>query len=110
MNIKATFEGQELEFEMLGVDTKTWPTATHYLSNDGYLAQVRPGSYCETLFLRLIRKRHTFGGVVFEETGESRVAKTGDWTFFAGKSPTFWEHDDLGGAFSVILRHVPEYK
>ncbi len=58
------------------------------------------------VLLILQRKTHVFGGVVFEETGESRVARKGDWTFFAAKCPTYWEHDDQGGAWSVILRPV----
>lgn len=76
MIIKAELDGEEQEFELLGPHKGE---ATHHIADGrvwlggaiGYVAR-----------LRLIR-RHEFGGVVFEETGEVRCAEN-EWILLGG--------------------------
>lgn len=79
--------GQEQEFEILVKPTKYGILGTHFVDAQGNIREC-PGSaeshYLPT-HLRLIRKRHTHGRVVFEETGEVRVPWVGEWTLFDGK-------------------------
>ncbi len=59
-------------------------------------------------------RRHTFGGVTFEETGEVRLPRLGEW--YAAKFRTRASlccvarsrHDFGSGAHRTILRYVPE--
>ena len=91
MKIKATIDGEELEFTVLG--SKLGHEATHILTN----VKVSPweGDHLDGsgLLLRLIRKQHIFGledgpKVVFEETGEVREPLVGEWAL-AGSRPFF---------------------
>ena len=77
MIIKATIDGEELEFEVLG--GKLGVETTHIISGRGNieLLDVNNNIHAQT-HLRLIRKRHSFCGVVFEETGEVRIAHIGE--------------------------------
>ena len=72
MNIKAEFEGEELEFEVLGSHYGQKDGTTHYFGYNGVILLARAPWSSDVMRLRLIRKRHTFGGGVFEETGEER--------------------------------------
>ncbi len=67
------------EFEVLGKPT-TFPiadVATHVIGTDCKIREAGSGTYL--CYLRLIRKRHMFGGVVFEETGERQVPHADQW-------------------------------
>ena len=75
MKIKAEIDGKELEFEMLNKGRTEG--VTHYLISDGIFPQT--GTNWREVPLRLIRPRHTFGPLVFEETGESRFVGADEW-------------------------------
>ena len=78
--IKATVDGREEEYKILNRDRVIPNNATHFINLEGSVRKVRPGLYTpEPNFLRLVRPRHTFGGVTFEETGERRTPKEGEW-------------------------------
>ena len=54
-------------------------------------------------------KRHTFGGVVFEETGEVRIPHGGDWLlggYMPHYFPTCWDKQENHHSPSKILRYV----
>lgn len=86
--IKAQFDGEEREFEVLGARSKHRPAeindfgltgqATHFFDIEGLIL---PTNHPSTSygFLRLVRPQYTFGEVVFEETGEHRVPQVGEW-------------------------------
>jgi hypothetical protein len=48
----------------------------------------------ERALFRRVPVEHTFGGVVFEETGEVRMAKEGEWTLSA-VGLQYWNVDSL---------------
>ncbi len=69
--IKAIVDGEEREFKLLMQENTN---ATHYISGDGDIREYTRYSNGEIQSrgdrfgrLCLIRKQHTFGGVVFEE-------------------------------------------
>ena len=74
------------EFEVLGhehLQDGRYGGATHFFSADTNEILAAPaGVLGHVLRLRLVPKRHTFGGVVFEETNEKR--KPNDGEFFLG--------------------------
>jgi len=72
--IKADLDGTEREFEVLGRRSRG---ATHLLGHNG-LSEWDHTPSGDDIFLRLISQRHTFGGVVYEETGV-RQAAPGEW-------------------------------
>ena len=79
---------------------------THFFEPGGNIIPIAP-HYLENIDLvklRLIRPRHTFGGVEFEED-ENRLAKKGDYVLFCGQL-IYSNEDDPGGAWSLILRPV----
>lgn len=76
MNIKATIDGEEREFEMRSAGTV--PPSTHGIDIDGnitVLDTARPA----VMYLRLIRPRHTYAGVVFEEEETRKNVEAGEW-------------------------------
>ena len=85
MIIKAPIDGQEQEFEIVGNDGSN----THVLNNYQIRLWNKNGAgdavAGEFLRLRLIRATHTFGGVVFEETGEVGYPNHNDWYLHDGK-------------------------
>ena len=109
--IKADIGDGEQEFEVLGKPT-TFPigeVATHVIGVDCKIREAGSGTYL--CYLRLIRKQHTFGGVVFEETGERRKAQN-EWVLNEAKVgvPGF-AVIYIQGVSNVefcILRHVCE--
>ena len=54
---------------------------THFLETGGSISPIAPHylANIDLVKLRLIRPRHTFGGVVYEEAGEKRKALAGEW-------------------------------
>ena len=75
MIIKAPFEGEEQEFEVL---PGSYGTATHVITSDGSIEPWGYG-YISRLRLRILRKRHTSGGVVFEEVETRDYVDFGEW-------------------------------
>ena len=72
--IKAVVEGQEEEFEILIPGDRT---GTHRISNGAIFINLHAWA---DVPLRLIRKRHTFGVITLEETGEKADRfNRGDW-------------------------------
>ena len=89
--------------------------ALAYCANpkDGYTAKFAEGVHYTSDRIREILapppKRHTFSGVVFEETGEVRTPHGGDW-YLAGYMPhyfpTCWDEQENHHSPSKILRYV----
>ena len=52
-----------------------------------------------------IHKRYTFGGVEFEDTGEYRPVRAGEW-YLVGNLPWVWYADSLSTGGHHILRVV----
>ena len=79
MKIKATIDGEELEFELLNHGRTD--DVTHYISVQGHISVIAHDFELSTHLtpLRLIRETYVFGGVVFEKTGETRKAKADEW-------------------------------
>ncbi len=73
--LKVNYEGQEYEF----VGYCDHEGATHFLSGQGTLEQTEPHNRFDVAWFRLVPVRHTFGGIVFEETGEVRQVEQGEW-------------------------------
>lgn len=98
MIIKAEWNGQEQEFEVLGGEPNDGSTvfykdhATHIFNNCGSIKPVLT-QWRAYMYLRLINKRHSHGGVVFEETGEVRKARYREWYLDNGR-PTFGLYSD----------------
>lgn len=75
-------------FEVIPINT-VGVQHTHYMKKGGTyfefdkdVLRYGPGVRAEdepAIYLRLLRKRHTFGGVVYEETGEERVPLLDEW-------------------------------
>ena len=103
MKIKAELNGKEQEFEVLGQDTHE--PFTHWFDSHSTIRGAREEGY-HLLNLRLIRPRHTFGGVVFEETGEYRQLVEGDWFTEKGHFPFYATPTVLGNVPHTILRPV----
>ena len=99
--IKATFHGEEQEFEVL-VSGKH---GTHRINGGGIFEN--SGSSWYEVPLRLIRKRHTFGGVVFEETGEVRPPGPDEW-YLVNNGNGVMHTADGKYAHLDIVRHVCE--
>ena len=49
--------------------------------------------------------KYNFGGVIYEEDGV-RSAKKGDYSLFADSQLIYWSRDDLGLAWSIILKPI----
>ena len=107
MKIKATIDGVEQEFEVLRMQIDNGP-ATHALDN-GCIRKAPSVITTNPTWLRLIRPRHTFGGVVFEEVGENRPPKPGEW-FLEGANRDYIACYSLRTDYTnrTILRHVCE--
>lgn len=84
--IKADIDGVEQKFEVLGSRHRSQAIApTHFLSYHGELKDYTTGGVSsDTLCLRLLRKRHTASGAVFEETGAIRHPVDGECCLFRG--------------------------
>lgn len=80
--IKTTIDGQEREFEMAGPSQFQ---TTHGIDRDGHITEIGTSSPT-VVYLHLVQPRHTFGGVVFEETGEYRRPLVNEWHFYDSKS------------------------
>ena len=113
MKIKAEIDGKELEFEELfywgGLGKPVG--ATHYFTGGGGINAIGDERNMEgRLTLRLIRPRHTHGGVEFEETGENRKPEKDEFylgTTLDGKGVcTQHGPGSNHGATYPILRHV----
>ena len=54
-----------------------------FLHGNGYLRRIEPGEPLDFHFrvavFRPVPVRHTFGGIVFEETGDMRQPEEGEW-------------------------------
>lgn len=99
MNIKATIDGVEQEFEVV-----IEGLATHAICVDRTLHAI-PCAGAMT-FLRLIRPRHTFGQVVYEETGEERCPDH-EWVLDHTRSTPHPLYIDWhSGTIQAILRPV----
>lgn len=70
--------------------------ATHYLVRGGVFAEHGSSRALHGTPLRLVRPRHTFGGVVFEETGEVRKPEKDE--FYLG---------NVTDGRSVLTQHGP---
>lgn len=107
--IKADVNGEEREFEILrGADTST--DVEYVVNSSGDIVRVDQisGNFIKsytTTKLRLVRKQHEFGGVVFEETGERREVVLGEW-FWNGYYPFAATPACLGNIKHIILRPV----
>lgn len=74
--IKAFFEGEEKEFEITTDITRN----THCMSREGQITFCNNKDHTiPILLLSLVQKLHRFGEFVFQETGEFRQAKMGEW-------------------------------
>jgi len=62
------------EYEIRGADNE----GDHFIDLGGHIKVVGDEGV-ERVRLRLLKPRHVFGGVVFEETGEKRKAIRGEW-------------------------------
>ncbi len=102
--IKATIDGEELEFEILNRNNSYQEDATHIIGNLGNIVPSEKHHAPEFTRLRLIRKRHTFGRVVFEETGERQTPHAKQWWLGGVNTP----YPAFGGTHEVqtILRPV----
>lgn len=79
MNIKATVDGKELEFEVLGTGVLDHHDADYGMWGT-CIAPFAGHNKNPAIFLRLIRKTHTFGGVVFEEVEVgTKTVHLGEW-------------------------------
>lgn len=90
-------KGTGLEYQVLGRESG----ATHSISESGIANGIGEIGWP----LRLIRSRHTFGGVVYEEAG-TRLARAGDYSLFSDYALIYWHSDDRGLAHSTILKPV----
>jgi hypothetical protein len=103
IKIKAELDGVEETFEVLSdFDERLH---THAITGSGTVVS-KDIPHTENVRLRLVRKRHDHGGVIFEETGETRPLRGGDW-FWNGSVPlaaSLW-HIDIGYK-QTIIRHV----
>lgn len=82
--MKVTYEGQDYEF--VGYNTSK---GTHFLNYKGDLSPRSMRTGIEGIaYFHLVPVRHTFGGIVFEETGEERPAQPGEWILY-DKAPVF---------------------
>ncbi len=72
--LKVPYNGQVYEF--VGYDYGS--SATHYLTTEGTLVQAKVTVSTGTAWFRLVPVRHTFGGIVFEET-DTRQVQCGEW-------------------------------
>ena len=92
MNIKATIGGTEHEFKVCSarhLHVAGSHQATHWMNQYGYIYEPTtsaPNKPDEVMWLHLIRKQHTYGSIVFEETGEVRPPQLGEW-FWSGAYP-----------------------
>ena len=99
MNIKATINGVEQEFEVVG-----GIGYTHTLNNCGIWDNSRVKM--EGVRLRLVCKRHTFGRVVFEEIGERRIP-VNEWAYHDSHGPSVYYHAEGDTAHeATIVRPV----
>ncbi len=90
------------EFEITSVQ------ATHFYNRSGELELLPEHNvHPNYMHLRLIRKLHTFGGVVFEETGERRPVYIEDWFLDGHGYPVYARKNDNSADY-YILRHVCE--
>ncbi len=93
--IKAMLDVKEQEFEIVGngvLVADAW-----HITPDGEIEKCGiPSVHDNTVtLLRLIRPSHTFGGLVFEETGEVRMVAADEWFLF-GKHVQHSEHGHVG--------------
>lgn len=93
MNIKATIDGVEQEFD----DFFYWAGlgmpvgATHYFEGGGTIIPIGDRRNMEgRLTCRLIRPRHTFGGVVFEVDGYREPSN--EWILNYEQRPVFVDY------------------
>ncbi len=101
--------GEEWEFQ--GYDSQV-PKGSYYLTGGGYMIQVEYDVKLTTpvAVFRAVPKRHRFPkegfpAVVFEETGEYRRARRGEYYTVSGRM-YWWECKDETGLSFTILRPV----
>ncbi len=94
--IKAPLDGKEHEFTVLGSGIPACYTSppTHVINSVGEIHPLGAQSTIRGnwMYLRLVRPRHTFGGVVYEEVGVQRV-QLGE--------PFLWDSGGFGGVWPV---------
>jgi len=73
--IKTTIDGEELEFEVLDPGIRNAATHRIWAGNVELLTKNGADYPMGATLLILQHKTHTFGGVVFEETGEERLVQ-----------------------------------
>ena len=103
MKIKAEIDGKELEFEVMDYSDAA---CSYVITPHG---QIEPWvvGMGRGVRLRLIRPRHTFGVIVFEETGENRLVEAHEW-YLADDGVCCWGHLGVQGSHK-ILRPVAIY-
>lgn len=98
--LKISYEGQDYEF----VGYVRYPKesgATHYLSAKGTMEPANNEGPCiGTPYFRLVPVRHTFGGIVFEET-ETRQAQPDEW-WWGDKRATLQLYNPTIGEFPIL--------
>jgi hypothetical protein len=105
IKIKAELDGVEETFEVLG--DFDYRFHTHAITSGGTVVPKDIPHY-EKVRLRLVRKQHTWGGVVFEEVETRDTVNFGEWYSLDGR-PAAYHHDAKATRFSfpvTILRHV----
>ncbi len=77
--IKATLDGVEREFEALS-STQVSKRTHHFIDGEIMICHERHNNSACPQPLCLIHPQHTFGSIVFEETGEDRIVQVGEWS------------------------------
>ena len=104
---------EEQEFEILRINAIPYVKPTHFINGYGEIKEYAgykrdislPSAHEPDTYLRLVRKRHTSGGVVFEETGEYRTLVIGDW-FWNGEYPFAATPASMGNMKQTIISPV----
>ena len=85
MTIKAIWDGEEQEFQVLGNGEANWTKSnpTHFINSVGTILPLgmQRTTHPNWLYLRRINKQHEFGGITYEESGR-REATRGEWFMY----------------------------
>jgi len=96
-----------LEFEMLELASGDPPlTSTHFINQDGAIRLGGNSINVPATWLRLLSKRHTFGGVVYEETGEERWVQQGEYYMGTPERVYYWEQKEETLRDFTILKPI----